>query len=59
MPCPGPSSFLQVERVRLENEYQSKLGVMSGELDRMREELAMRTMVMSEEMERCVDETLT
>lgn len=36
----------QVERARLETEYQNKLGAMQAELDRTRDEMAYRTMVM-------------
>ena len=36
----------QVERARLESEYQTKLGALQAELDRTRDEMAYRTMVM-------------
>ena len=35
-----------VERSRLENEYQAKLAAMQAELDRTRDEMSYRTMVM-------------
>ena len=36
----------QVERARLEAEYQAKLAAMQADMDRMREELTYRTMLM-------------
>ncbi len=54
IPCP-PSPLLtsfQVERARLEAEYQQKLMGLTMELERLREELGYRTLVMNEEMER-------
>ncbi|KAL6762876.1 hypothetical protein V8C86DRAFT_510731 [Haematococcus lacustris] len=42
----------QLERARLEGEFQAKLLTQQAELERMREEMAYRSMLMSEEMEK-------
>ncbi len=46
---------VQVERARLEADHQSKLAAMQAELDRVRDEMTYRTMVM-QVRGRCMEE---
>ena len=41
-----------VERARLEAEFQAKIGTLEAEVQRMREELALRTMIMADETDK-------
>lgn len=42
----------EVERSKMERDYQAQMGALSEELNRVRQELTSRTEVMGQEMER-------
>lgn len=42
----------EVERSKMERDYQAQMGALSEELNRVRQELTSRTEIMGQEMER-------
>lgn len=43
----------RIERAKMEAEYQMSIASLGNELERVREELLVRTQTLAEEMERC------